>query len=775
MAKVVKKPSLRSSKSQRSLKSSKNSISLKKTKSPEDHFDWKLFDCAIQDQSGKTYFSMEGVEAPSHWSQTSVEIAASKYFRRQGLKKNPEKGIEGEHSIRHIVTRVTNHIRKFGLEQKYFKTSNESLDFENELKLILYSQKASFNSPVWFNCGLFESYGVRSEGRRYLWDFKKKSIVERDEVYERPQVSACFIQSIHDDLDSIFDLVRNESTVFKYGSGSGTNFSELRSRYETLKGGGASSGVIAFLEVFDRAAGSIKSGGTTRRAAKMVILNIDHPEVEDFIDWKVKEERKAQILIRGGLGAHFESEAYRTVSGQNSNNSVRITDEFMSALNEGLDWSLRTKTGTPVKVIKAQELWNKIAQAAWETADPGLQFHNTINSWHTCPKTAEIKASNPCSEYMFLDDSACNLASLNLLQFLDAQGKFLQEEFLKTVRTVFLAQEILVDLASYPTSLIAKNSHDYRPLGMGFAGFGAFLIRKGIPYDSALARAWGSAITSLMTAMAYQVSGEVAQGKGPFEGWAKNKIPMNQVLKRHSSSSQVIEWSLLPADEISADFVARMWEQALSYGAKKGYRNSQATAIAPTGTIGLVMDSETTGIEPEYALIRTKNLSGGGRLRLVSPSLEVSLQRLGYSTDEIKKVRSEVDNTGTVQGSKWVKTDHQAIFKTALEIAPIDHLRMMAAVQPFVSGAISKTINMPQSASVSDIREIYSQAWRQGLKSIAIYRDRSKGSQPLEAISSTSAQALVSPQMKCTECGSSTELSGGCFRCINCGTVVGCG
>lgn len=764
-------PSRSKSKTPSRSKSTSQSIS---RSSIESSLEWKLVDCAIQDFSGKTYFSLKGVEAPKSWSQMAVEIAASKYFRRQGLKKNPVKGTEGETSIRHIVSRVTNHIRKFGLAQKYFKNPKEAGKFEEQLKHILYSQRASFNSPVWFNCGLFESYGVSSEGRRYLWDFKKKKIVTKDEVFERPQVSACFIQSIHDDLDSIFDLVRNESTVFKYGSGSGTNFSELRSRYETLKGGGASSGVIAFLEVFDRAAGSIKSGGTTRRAAKMVILNINHPEVEDFIDWKVREERKAQILIRGGLGSHFESEAYRTVSGQNSNNSVRITDQFMQSLEENSPWPLKSKSGATIKTVPAQDLWTKIAKAAWESADPGVQFHDTINSWHTCPATAEIKASNPCSEYMFLDDSACNLASLNLLQFLTQDGKFNFQDFVGTIRAIFKAQEILVDLASYPTELIAKNSHDYRPLGLGFAGFGAFLMRKGIPYESALARAWGSALTSLLTATAYEVSGEIAQAKGAFAGWSKNKKPMNQVLSKHASSSQVIDWSLLPQDEIDGEEVRLAWDRALGFGRKKGYRNSQATAIAPTGTIGLVMDSETTGIEPEYALVRTKNLSGGGQLRLVSPSMDISLQSLGYSDDEIKKIRAEVDATGTVQGSKWIKSEHKAIFKTALEIAPMDHLKMMAAVQPFVSGAISKTINMPQTASVNEVKEIYLQAWRQGLKSIAIYRDRSKAAQPLETKPAQPLETQL-PQMKCTECGSSTELSGGCFRCINCGTVVGCG
>ncbi len=734
--------------------------------SVESQFDWKVFDCAIQDQSGKTYFSLPAVKAPSFWSQTAVEIAASKYFRRQGLKKNPAKGVLGETSIVQLVSRVSGSVKKFGFAQKYFKSAQHAQVFENELKTILYSQRASFNSPVWFNCGLFDSYGVRSNGHRWVWDFEKKKIVFKNEVFERPQVSACFIQSIRDDLDSIFELVKNESMVFKYGSGSGTNFSDLRSRFETLKGGGASSGVIAFLEVFDRAAGSIKSGGTTRRAAKMVILDIDHPEVEDFIDWKVREERKAQILIRGGLGSHFESEAYRTVSGQNSNNSVRITDEFMKTLKERGEWVLKSKSGSPLKTLKAQELWKKISQAAWETADPGLQFHDVINAWHTCPAGGEIKASNPCSEYMFLDDSACNLASLNLVKFMDAAGNFLVDDFLHTVRTVFFAQEILVDLASYPTEVIAKNSHDYRPLGLGFAGFGAFLMRKKIPYDSPAARAWGGAIASLLTASAYEVSGELALMKGSFQGWKKNKAAMKRVLEKHASFNQEIDWAQIKDSEIiNQKLCDEVWKRALQHHGKKGYRNSQATAIAPTGTIGLVMDSETTGIEPEYALVRTKNLSGGGNLRLLSPSLKYTLESLGYTKAEIKKINSEVDQMGSVQGSKSVRAEHQAVFQTALEISPLGHLKMMAAVQPFVSGAISKTINMPQKSRVEDVSAIYRQAWEWGLKSIAIYRDRSKGSQPLEAQSS----------MKCTECGSSTELSGGCFRCINCGTVVGCG
>lgn len=729
--------------------------------SVEDQIEWKRVDCAIQDQTGKTYFSMKEVEAPVFWSQTAIEIAASKYFRRQGLKKNPVRGVEGETSIRQMVSRVTGSIRKFGLERKYFKSPADARVFENELKAILYHQKASFNSPVWFNCGLFDSYGVASDGERYVWNFKKKKIEFRDEVFARPQVSACFIQSIHDDLNSIFALVKNESLVFKYGSGSGTNFSELRSKYETLKGGGASSGVIAFLEVFDRAAGSIKSGGTTRRAAKMVILDINHPEVEDFIDWKVREEKKARILIQGGLDSHFESEAYRTVSGQNSNNSVRIPDDFMKTLEKNGTWEFKSKKGSVVRSVPAQELWDKIARAAWETADPGVQFHDTINAWHTCPGGGPIRASNPCSEYMFLDDSACNLASLNLVRFIDAEGNFLVEEFLHTVRVVFFAQEILVDLASYPTKAIAQNSHDYRPLGMGFAGFGAMLMRLGIPYDSPAARAWGGALSSLLTGAAYGVSGELAGLQGPFAAYKKNQKSMNVVLRKHAAANAAIAWS-----EISLDrgMVEAVWNQTLAFGKKKGYRNSQATAIAPTGTLGLVMDSETTGIEPEYALVRTKNLSGGGQLRLLSPSLENALLRQGYSAGDVVKVKSETEQMGSVQGSNLVREKDKAVFQTALEISPQAHLEMMAAVQPFISGAISKTINMPQKTKMSDIALIYRQAWQKGLKSIAIYRDRSKGSQPLEAQTS----------MKCTECGSATELAGGCFRCVNCGTVVGC-
>lgn len=689
-----------------------------------------------------------------------------------GLKRNPEKGREGETSIEQLVQRVSKAVVGFGLQQKYFKSKSQALIFQNDLRKILYTQKASFNSPVWFNCGLFESYGVKSPGHRWAWNFKTKKIQPLDEVFQRPQVSACFIQSLHDDLDSIFELVKNESMVFKYGSGSGTNFSALRSKYENLKGGGLSSGVIAFLEVFDRAAGSIKSGGTTRRAAKMVILDVDHPEILDFIDWKVKEERKAKLLIQAGLDQHYEGEAYKTVSGQNSNNSVRITDHFMKALEKQKDWPLKGRTGETLKTLPAQEIWDRIAAAAWESADPGLQFHDTINAHHTCPKAGEIKASNPCSEYMFLEDSACNLSSLNLVQFLDDQGEFLAEDFIYTARIMFWSQEILVDYASYPTEKIASNSQRFRPLGLGFAGFGAFLMRKGIPYDSQAARTWGSALTALLTGVAYRTSAELAALKGPFEGWKDNKKSMLQVLKGHQRAAQKIPKDLLDPGLFSA--IESLWNQVLVAAQKDGIRNAQATAIAPTGTIGLVMDSETTGVEPEYALIRTKSLAGGGQLKLSSPSVSVGLKALGYDRLEIDRILKEVEIRGSLKDSKNVKLADQPVFHTALEISPEAHLKMMAAVQPFVSGAISKTINMPESASVKDIQNMYFQAWKMGLKSIAIYRDRSKGSQPLQGLT-TKALSDIQQNMKCTECGSSTELSGGCFRCLNCGTVVGCG
>lgn len=727
--------------------------------SVESTIHWKTVDCSIQDSAGKTYFSMKGVEAPEGWSQTAIEIAAAKYFRHTGKMV--------ENSVRQIVTRVVDSICDFGLRSKYFANQSQAKIFANEMKVLLYEQRASFNSPVWFNCGLRQKYRIESEGLRFAWDSRRRRVVSLDHVYERPQVSACFIQGLDDHLEAIFELVKTEARVFKYGSGSGTNFSKLRGRNESLSVGGVSSGVLAFLEVFDRAAGSIKSGGTTRRAAKMVILDADHPEIEDFIDWKVREEKKAKILMAGGFGNEFENEAYRTVSGQNGNNSVRVTDAFMRATEEGGMWPLIARSSSHVvKEVSAATLFDRMATAAWACADPGVQFHDNINRWHTCPKDGEIRASNPCSEYMFLDDSACNLASLNLLRFLKSDGSFDLPAFRQAVRLMFYAQEILVDLASYPTELIAENSHRFRPLGLGIAGLGSFLMLKGIPYDSEEGRGWAARIMAFVTGLAYEISAEMAEQFGSFDGFKRNRSSMLKVIKQHAQSLEALDFSI--QCEITESNLRSLWERVLQLGRQHGFRNAQATVIAPTGTIGLVMDAETTGIEPEYALVRSKNLSGGGSLTLVTSTLGRALENLGYSQVERERILSWARKEGSLQKCQLLVKDgcdHRAVFATALEIWPEAHLAMMAAVQPFVSGAISKTVNLPANSTPQEIAQLYLKAWKMGLKSVAVYRDSSKSSQPLEA-----SQFPV-----CSECGTTTELSGSCFRCMNCGTVIGCG
>lgn len=748
---------------------------------PEKDLNWKKVDCEIKDHEGRIFFKMTGVEAPDSWSQLAVEIAASKYFRKSGVPKTTH-----ETGIRQMVQRVTKRIAKAGREQGHFKTAKDEQIFERELRALILQQRGLFNSPVWFNYGLAQAYKAKADTSCYVWNPKTKKVERREEALKNPQVSACFIQKIEDNLESIFELAKNEARLFKFGSGSGTNFSALRARDEKLEGGGTSSGLIAFLEVLDRGAGAVKSGGTTRRAAKMVILDVDHPEVENFIQWKVREEQKARALMQAGFGRDYESEAYRTVSGQNANNSVRVPDRFMKAVAEDAFWELKARTtGKVMKHIQARDIWRQIADAAWACADPGLQFDDTINAWHTCPKTDRIYASNPCSEYMFLEDSACNLASLNLLKFVEEDGHFNAGLFAEAARVFFRAQEILVDDASYPTAAIAANSHRFRPLGLGYAGLGAFLMQKGIPYDSETGRAWGAALAALVTGVAYDESARMAKKKGAFEGFRANKMPMLKVLERHRRSLNSVRWDLLPGD-LSARAELH-WDSALALGKKHGYRNAQATVIAPTGTIGLVMDSETTGIEPEFSLVKRKKLSGGGELRILSHAFEVALKKLGYTKNLIEEIRLFVDLNGTLQGCPQIKAEHQDVFATAMEIAPRGHLMMMAAIQPFVSGAISKTVNMPADSTSEDIANLYWQAWEQGLKAIAIYRDGSKGSQPLEAVKSKAGsadhpavgkpvgrQVLESAFPKCFECGSPTELAGACFRCTNCGSVIGC-
>lgn len=689
----------------------------------------------------------EEIEVPAHWGTLAGEIAEGKYFRQK------------EKSIKQLVHRVTHAIATEAARQKYFSKKDAEI-FEKELVALLLEQKGAFNSPVWFNVGLSQQYGIKGNGGHFGYDEKSKKIKPIDDAYKRPQCSACFIQSIEDDLMSIFELAKNEAKLFKYGSGTGTNFSALRGRTELLAGGGTSSGLMSFLEVLDKGAAATKSGGTTRRAAKMVCVDIDHPEIEDFITWKQREEKKVQALVAAGYSSDFEGEAYHTVSGQNSNNSVRIPDRFMKAVHDDQDWALKARTtGKTVKTVSARELWSKVAEAAWSSADPGVQFESTIQKWHTCAKTAPIRASNPCSEYMFLDDSACNLASLNLLHFLDENHEFKTEDFLRAVRTFFTAQEILIDYASYPTQAIAQNSHDYRPLGLGYANLGAFLMVQGIPYDSKQALAWTSTLTALMTGEAYRVSALMAKTKGSFNGYKKNQSVMLKVMNQHAAAwkKQSIEWQgkSFPNKELQKQ-VGLVWKETLTLGKKYGYRNAQATVIAPTGTIGLLMDCDTTGIEPDYALVKTKKMVGGRFTEIVNQSVRRALETLGYSAKDREQIVFYILKEKTIEGCPQLKAEHLPVFDCANKASPKGtrflkpeaHLHIMAAAQPFISGAISKTVNLPQDCSVEAIREVYLQAWKLGLKSVALYRDGSKLSQPLNIEAGRDVNPIV-----CFECG----------------------
>jgi ribonucleoside-diphosphate reductase alpha chain len=750
------------------------------------YFKWKLFNSEIKGADGRTYFSRKKVKAPESWSQTAVDIAASKYFRKSERR---------EHSVEALIERIGAGFSSAVESSGLLKSKTEKQLFVEELKYILYSQKAAFNSPVWFNLGLHEAYRLTSDSEHFAWSRQQKKIIRLQEAYRHPQVSACFIQSVEDNLESIFDLVKSEAKLFKYGSGSGSNFSLLRGKNELLSSGGTSSGLISFLEVLDKAAGAIKSGGTTRRAAKMVCVDLDHPEVEDFIRWKWHEEKKARDLIASGYSADLDGEAYKTVSGQNANNSVRVPDRFMKILTQSAGpnkkqnekqnkkWKLinRSKRGNSREVM-ATDLWKLICEAAWNCADPGLQFDDTINRFHTCAQTARIRASNPCSEYMFLDDSACNLASLNLVRFLDEKQNFRTEEFIHVARTVFIAQEMLVDHASYPTEKIAQNSHDYRPLGLGFANLGSLFMNLAIGYDSDEARAWAGFITALMCGVAYETSADMARELGPFAGYKKNKKSVLAVLKKHETSLKEVNWKLLPPS--FRELATTTWARAIVKAKRWGVRNAQATVIAPTGTIGLVMDCDTTGIEPDFSLIKNKKLAGGGYLKIVNQSVPKALQKLGYSQSEIEKIMQQLEGKGSVLKTD-IRSEHRPVFYCAtgdLALKAEAHLLMMAAVQPFISGAISKTVNLPATASVQDVSETYLKAWKLGLKSIALYRDGSKFVQPLSSASAQSEQSKMSSKTpreiqhnpKCTECGYETVLESGCYRCTNCGTTTAC-
>jgi ribonucleoside-diphosphate reductase alpha chain len=688
---------------------------------------------SLKDTDGTMLLDRE-IEVPLSWSETAATIAAYKYLRKRGV--NSPEGMET--SIRQLVYRVAHTIRTAGEKLGHFASKDEADVFEDELKYILVTQRAAFNSPVWFNVGLFHEYGIVGNSQNWFWNPESNEVEVAVNAYEHPQASACFIQSVKDDLSDIFDLLKKESQLFKYGSGSGTNFSTLRSRYEKLSGGGNSSGVLSFLNVFNAGAGATKSGGTTRRAAKMVILNVDHPEIMEFIHWKEREEEKAKILIElGGLTSDFNGEAYQTVGGQNSNNSVRVTDEFMQAYVDGGNWDLRAvTTGEVVRTLPARQVMREIAQAAWRCADPGMQYDTTINTWHTCKVTGRINASNPCSEYMFLDDSACNLASINLVKYLADDGKLDIEAYRHTVDVIITAQEILVDFSSFPGRAIAQNSHEYRPLGLGYANLGAYLMRVGLPYDSDGGRAFAAAVTAIMTGRAYAQSARIAGRIGAFPGFAKNRESMLDVIKMHRNAAYQIDNRTLTEELFAA--AKQDWDDALAIGEKNGYRNAQATVLAPTGTIGPLMDADTTGIEPDFALVKYKKLAGGGGYSIVNQSVVSALEQLGYNPTETKEINDYILEQGTIEGAPHVRSEHLAVFDCANRVGngtrfirPMAHVDMMSAVQPFLSGAISKTVNMPEEVTVEDIEEVYVEAWKKGIKALALYRDNCKASQPL--------------------------------------------
>ncbi len=732
--------------------------------SPFDEIEWELRLAQITDAKGNVIFEQKDVETPKDWSMTATNIVASKYLH--GTLGTPER----ESGVRALVTRVAETIRDWGMSQGYFKSQEDGATFHDELVHILVRQYAAFNSPVWFNVGC-DRIETNSDAQNWHWNPVAGRVEFGVTGYKTPQCSACFINSVKDSLDSILTLAKTEGMLFKWGSGTGTNLSSLRSSTEGLSGGGTASGPLSFMKGFDAFAGVIKSGGKTRRAAKMVILNIEHPDIVDFIECKSKEEAKAHALIAAGYdGSSPDSDAYSSIFFQNANNSVRVTDDFMYAVMRDTDFSTRAiRDGRPMHTFKAKDLLYKIADATWRCGDPGMQFDTTTNRWHTSKNTDRINASNPCSEYMFLDDSACNLASLNLLKFAP-NGTFDAEAYRHAVDILITAQEILVDNAGYPTEMIGKNSHDYRPLGLGYANLGALLMAAGLPYDSDAGRDYAACVTAIMCGEAYLQSSKIAElcpplipateptkrglsetnlGEnvmpgGACPGWYINREPFLDVIRMHRASVNNINKTNVPAPLYEAS--KSTWDEALAHGEKHGYRNAQVTVLAPTGTIGFMMDCDTTGIEPDLALVKYKKLVGGGMIKIVNQTVPTSLFKLGYTHDETDKIVSYIDATGTIDGAPEIKDEHLAVFdcsfkpsKGTRSIHYMGHLKMMAAAQPFISGAISKTVNLPENASVEDIMEAYLQAWKLGLKAVAVYRDGCKKSQPLSAAGSTTA------------------------------------
>ena len=738
--------------------------------SPYDELEWELRLAQITDSQGGIIFEQKDVEVPKDWSMTATNIVASKYLH--GQIGTPER----ESGVRALVTRVAETIRDWGMAGGYFRTPEDAAIFHDELAHLLVQQKAAFNSPVWFNVGC-DRIEPNSDAQNWHWNPQAQRVEYGVTGYKTPQCSACFINSVHDSLDSILTLAKTEGMLFKWGSGTGTNLSPLRSSTESLSGGGTASGPLSFMKGFDAFAGVIKSGGKTRRAAKMVILNIDHPDIMEFVECKRKEEAKAWALIEQGYdGSGPDSDAYSSIFFQNANNSVRVTDDFMySVLRDSEFQTHAVKDGRPIATFKAKELLHKISDATWHCGDPGMQYDTTVNRWHTSKNTARINASNPCSEYMFLDDSACNLASLNLLKFAP-NGTFDVEAYRHACAITITAQEILVDNSGYPTQAIGKNSHDYRPLGLGYANLGALLMASGLPYDSDAGRDYAACVTAIMCGEAYLQSSKIAElcqplapateatqrelevvenrqqttdnrfPGGACPGWYINREPFLDVIRMHRASVNNINRTNVPAAlyEASKD----TWDEALKHGEKHGYRNAQVTVLAPTGTIGFMMDCDTTGIEPDLALVKYKKLVGGGMIKIVNNTVPTALFKLGYTSDQTNAIVSYIDATGTIEGAPAVKDEHLAVFDCSFKptkgtrtIHYLGHLRMMSAAQPFISGAISKTINMPENATVEEISEAYIQAWKLGLKAVAIYRDGSKKAQPLSSMGSTTAKS----------------------------------
>ena len=686
---------------------------------PFDEIEWEVRDAVIPGRNGPA-FEQRGVEFPKFWSQTATNIVAQKYFR--GRLSSPER----ESSVKQMIGRVVDTATAWGKQGGYFADDEEADTFEAELRTILVNQYASFNSPVWFNVG-FE---------------------------EKPQCSACFILSIEDSMEAILDWIRREGVIFRGGSGSGVNLSRLRSSKEQLSKGGHASGPVSFMRGADASAGTIKSGGKTRRAAKMVVLDVDHPDIEEFIWCKAKEERKARVLEANGYDMSLDSPDWASIQYQNANNSVRVSDAFMEAAANGEQFNLTARTdGTVIEAKDARDLLRQIAAAAWECADPGVQYDTTINSWHTLPNTGRINASNPCSEYMSIDDSACNLASLNLMKFRREDGELDVEAFEHACDVVFLAQEILVGYSSYPTPEIEANAKRFRQLGLGYANLGALLMARGLPYDSDEGRAYAAAITALMTGRAYRKSSEIAARMGPFDGYQVNRAPMIGVIAKHRAAVGNIENSdVVPGDLLTA--CRKAWDEALDLGEVHGYRNAQATVLAPTGTISFMMDCDTTGVEPDFSLVKSKKLVGGGEITIVNKTVPMALERMGYAPREVEEIVAFVDERNSMIGAPYVKTEHYPVFDCAVGERAIHysgHVKMMGAVQPFISGAISKTVNLPEEATVEDVAALYLDAWKLGVKAIAIYRDNCKVAQPLSSSGKDGQQVAALPPVHVQE------------------------